>query len=217
MPSIGRLHVLTDFWLQQRLAHAELARRAIEGGADTIQFRQKHGHLRQQPPAARRVAAVCQAAHVPLIIDDHLPLALATGAQGVHLGQADFPVAEARRVLGPQAVIGATATTAAGACRAEADGASYIGFGPVFATRSKANPASVKGLRGLAAACAAVDIPVIAIAGITPEHVAAVIEAGAHGVAVLSHVAPADDPAAATSHFRQAIDEVLREDAMRET
>ncbi len=209
---IGRLHVLTDYRLQQRFSHAELARRAIAGGADTIQFRQKQGDVRHRLHEARRTAEVCKERGVPLIIDDHLDVALAVGAGGVHLGQTDFPVASARRVPGPKAIIGATATTPVQARRAEADGAGYIGFGPVFATRSKAAPASVKGLRGLAAACEAVGIPVIAIAGITPERVRPALEAGAHGVAVLSAVALADHPDAGTPVFRAALDETSGDD-----
>lgn len=209
MPQIGRLHVLTDFRLQQRFSHAELARRAISGGADTIQFRQKTGGIRHKLREARATVEVCAEDSVPLIIDDHIELLLATDADGVHLGQRDFPVAEAREILGPDAIIGATATTAAQAQEAEAAGADYIGFGPVYETRSKARPASVKGLQGLAAACQAIEIPVIAIAGITAERVASVLKAGAYGVAVLSAVATAEDPTAATAELREAIEGVL--------
>src|SRR5690606_10540045 len=108
------------------------------------------------------------------------------------------------------AVVGATVTTTAQAREAEAGGASYLGFGPVFPTRSKRDPASVKGLAGLADVCAAVTIPVIAIAGITPDRVAPVIEAGAHGVAVMTAVTTASDPQAAAAAFRRALDEALR-------
>jgi len=206
---IGRLHVLTDFVFQQRRSHAEIAALAIAGGADTIQFRQKTGAVRDRYVEAVRAAAVCRADGVPLIVDDHLDLALAVGAAGVHLGQLDLPVEAARRVLG-DAVIGATVTTTAQARDAEAAGASYLGFGPVFPTQSKRNPASVKGLDGLAAVCAAVAIPVIAIAGITPERVAPVIEAGAHGVAVMTAVTTAADPQAAAAAFRHALADALR-------
>ena len=203
---VGRLHVLTDFFFQQRFSHAELARLAISGGADTIQFRQKTGALRHKLREARRTADVCAETDVPLLIDDHLDVSLAVGASGVHLGQEDFPVREARRLLGPDVLIGATATTVAQALQAEADGASYIGFGPVFTTHSKANPASTKGLDGLAAVCEAVTLPVIAIAGITPPRVPSVLEAGAHGIAVLSAIVLAERPDQATALFRQAID-----------
>ena len=206
---VGRLHVLTDFVSQQRFPHAALAALAARGGADTIQFRQKGGAVRNRYVEARRTAAACHAAGRPLLIDDHVDLALAVGAAGVHLGQLDLPVEAARRVLGDAAVVGATATTVQQARDAEAAGASYIGFGPVFPTQSKRNPASVKGVEGLAAVCAAVRIPVIGIAGITPERVADVIGAGAHGVAVMSAVTTADDPQAATAVFRRALDAAL--------
>ena len=209
MPAIGRLHVLTDTTCQQRRTHAELAQRAVRGGADVVQFRQKDGTVREKLRAAHAAAEACAQADVPLLINDHVDIALAVDAAGVHLGQDDFPIAEARKVLGPGAVIGATATTAAQAQAAEADGASYVGFGPVFPTRSKANPASVKGLEGLSHACRATTLPVIAIAGITPERVSACLKAGAHGVAVLSGIAGADEPEQAARRYRTALQGAL--------
>ena len=202
---VGRLHVLTDFVFQQRFSHADLAARAAAGGADAVQFRQKAGSVRDRYAEALRTAEACRAAGVPLLIDDHLDLALAVGAAGVHLGQEDLPVEAARRVLGPDAVIGATVTDVQQARDAEAAGATYLGFGPVFPTRSKRNPASVKGLDGLAAVCGAITIPVIGIAGITPERVASVIEAGAHGVAVLSGVWRAEEAAEAVAMYLDAL------------
>lgn len=205
---IGRLHVLTDYHFQQRFSHAELARLAIAGGADTIQFRQKTGTIRHQLHQAEATAACCREAGCTLLIDDDVALALATGADGVHLGQTDLPVPVARRLLGSDATIGATASTVDEAVRAWREGADYIGFGPVFPTRSKANPASVKGLHGLRAVCRAVPIPVIAIAGITHARVRDVLAQGAYGVAVMTAVTTAPDPAAATALFRRALDEV---------
>lgn len=204
--AIGRLHVLTDYHFQQEHSHAELAQRALAGGADVIQFRQKTGEVRHRLHEAKRTAEVCRTARAPLIINDEIDVMLATGAEGVHLGQNDFPVAEARRVLGSSALIGATATTPAQAVAAVEDGADYIGFGPVFPTSSKANPASVKGLAGLRLACKEVARPIIAIAGMTPERVPSVLEAGAHGVAVMSAITTADDPERATRAFREQID-----------
>lgn len=203
---VGRLHVLTDFVFQQRFSNADLATLAARGGADTVQFRHKVAALRARLHEAEQTAAACHAAGVPLLVNDDLALALAVSAAGVHLGQLDLPVAVARRLLGPDAIIGATVTDAAQARDAEAAGASYLGFGPVFPTQSKRNPASMKGLDGLAAACAAVSIPVIGIAGITPERVRPVLDAGAHGVAVMTAVTTADDPEAATAAFRREID-----------
>ncbi len=211
MPTLptGRLHVLTDTQLQSRWTHADLARAAALGGADTVQFRHKPGDVRDRLAALRPTVEACRAAGVACLVDDHLDLALATGAAGVHLGPTDLPVASARAVsdrLPRPLVIGATATTLDAARAAQADGADYIGFGPVFPTASKADPASVKGLAGLAAVCAGVGIPVVAIAGITVARVRPCLEAGAWGVAVLSAVACADDPAEATAAFRAEID-----------
>jgi len=177
-----------------------------------IQFRQKRGSTREKWAQLVATVAACRDAGVPLLVDDHLDLALAAGADGVHVGQDDLPVAAARAALARGGgrldgfIVGATATTVEQAVRAEAEGANYVGFGPVFPTRSKLNPASVKGLAGLAAVCRAVGIPVIAIAGITPERVAAVLEAGAHGVAVMTAVTTADDPQAAAAAFREALE-----------
>ena len=202
---IGELHVLTDYHLQQEHSHAELARMAIRGGADSIQFRQKHGGIQNILIEARSVANVCQDASLPLIVDDRIDVAQAVGAMGIHLGQTDFPVDAARDVLGPDVVIGATATKPGQAAEAYEQGADYIGFGPVFPTTSKRNPKSVKGPEGLATACEAVPIPVIAIGGITHDRVRPALDAGAHGVAVLSAVATANDPEQATARFRAAI------------
>ena len=203
---VGTFHLLTDFHFQQRFSHADLARLAIEGGADTIQFRQKSGGIRHILKEAKSTAAVCDELGVPLLINDRIDTALACGAAGVHLGQTDFPVDEARRILGADAVVGATAATLDQALRAQDDGADYIGFGPVFATNSKANPASVKGLSTLEAVASSVDIPVIAIAGITASRVELVMKSGAHGVAIMTAVTTAQDPTAAALEIRQALD-----------
>jgi thiamine-phosphate pyrophosphorylase len=212
--AVGRLHVLTDFHFQQRHSHAALAALAVAGGADTVQFRQKRGTPRDLLASLRPTVAACRAGGAACLVDDHLDLALAADADGVHLGALDLPVADARRVLdavgGRHRLLGATITTAEEARAAEADGADYLGFGPVYPTGSKDNPARVKGLRGLAEAARAVAIPVIAIAGITVERVAPCLDAGAWGVAVMTAVSTASDPQAAAAAFRRAIDTYLQ-------
>jgi thiamine-phosphate pyrophosphorylase len=202
---VGRLHVLTDFRFQQRYAPAELARIAAEGGADTIQFRQKEGSARERWSNLVPTADACRTAGVPLVVDDDLGMALAAGAAGVHLGENDLPVGAARAAAPAGFIVGATASSVEAAVAAEEAGADYIGFGPVFATRSKAAPAPVRGLDGLAAVCRAVRIPVVAIAGITPARVPAVMGAGAHGVAVMTAVSTAADPRLAVQDLVVAI------------
>ena len=202
---IGRLHVLTDYYFQQRYSPEQLAEMAIEGGADTIQFRQKHGHIRHKLTMAGQVAGPCRSAGIPLIIDDHIELVLALDADGVHLGQDDFPIEEARNILSPDVIIGATATTLAQAIDASEAGANYVGFGPVFPTSSKANPAKVKGLAGLEEVCKAIPIPVIAIGGIKTDRIADIMQAGAHGIAVMSAVCNSEDPVKATRQLAEAV------------
>ncbi len=202
---IGRFHVLTDRRFQQRFRHAELARLATEGGADTIQFRQKTGDARAMLDEARQVVAACRAQGAPCIVNDYVDMALACRADGVHLGQQDVPVRDARRLLGPGAVIGGTATTLEEALAMQEAGADYVGFGPVFSAASKEQAVSVKGLTNLARVCAAARIPIVAIGGISVDRVESVLDAGAHGVAVMTGVTTADDPARAARAFRKAL------------
>lgn len=207
---IGRLHVITDFKMQQLRSHADLARLALRGGADTIQFRQKHGGIRNVLSQAHATQSVCTDASMPLIVNDRVDIAQAVGAAGVHLGQEDFPIEEARALLGDEAIIGATANKVSQVVAAYEQGATYVGFGPVFETQSKRNAKSVTGLDTLAEACDAVPIPVIAIGGITHDRVRPTLDAGAYGVAVLSSVATSKNPERAAARFRAAIDGALR-------
>ena len=206
---IGRLHVLTDFHLQQRFAHVEIARQAIRGGADTIQFRQKSVAIRHTLVEAERTVRTCRKGNTPLIVNDRVDIALACGADGVHLGQTDLPILVARRVMGPDAIVGGTATTLEEAREAREAGADYIGFGPVFHTSGKRNPACVKGLARLGSVCAGLDVPVIAIGGITADRIGPVIRAGAYGVGVMTAVTMAESPVKAVRAIRDALDVVL--------
>lgn len=206
---VGRLHVLTDFRFQQRWSASELAEKAIAGGADTIQFRQKRGPIAHRLHEADLVASVCAREHVPLIVNDSIDIALAVGATGVHLGQRDFPADRARKIIGDGRLLGVTVTNKRQALRARDAGADYLGFGPVFDTRSKDNLAAVKGLDGLAGVCRAVDIPVIAIAGITPRRVSRVFAAGAYGIAVMTAVSLANDPEQAAADLADAVAQAL--------
>ena len=138
--------------------------------------------------------------HVPLLVDDRLDVALAAGADGVHLGQDDLPCAAARRIAGPDFLIGVSAHNAEEAARAEADGADYLGCGAVFPTQTKkgVKPTGINHLRSIRAA---VRIPFVGIGGIQPEHYKAIRATGADGVAVVTAILGADDIAAATEKF----------------
>ncbi len=207
---VGRLHVLTDAALQDRFGHEELARLALAGGADTIQFREKRASTREQVRVARALGEACRRAGAALIVNDRVDVALAADASGVHLGRADFPIALARRLLGPDRIIGGSASSLAEAQEAMRAGADYVGLGAIFPTKSKADASAPLGLAALRAAAGALEIPVIAIGGIGADQVAEVMAAGAHGVAVIQAVALAADPQAATSALMEAIQAALR-------
>jgi len=195
---VGGLHVLTDTVMQDRYSHAMLARLAISGGASTVQYRRKAGSTREMVAEAEAVLTVCRAAGVPLIVNDRVDVAVAAGADGVHLGQEDLPVRHARELLGPGRIIGISGGTLEEARQGARDGADYVGFGPVYATGSKADARSPRGLEALAHVASRIALPVVAIGGIGVETAPEVMAAGARGIAVISAVCCAEDPEAAT-------------------
>jgi thiamine-phosphate pyrophosphorylase len=206
-PPIGRLHVITDALLQDRFSHVELARLAAAGGADTIQFREKRPWTtRALVEATSAMRRALDGLPVTLIVDDRIDVAAAAGVPAVHLGRDDVDVRTARRILGSQALIGGTANSIEEALRVAATDVDYLGVGPVFGTRSKANPAPALGVDGFRAIVKAVGKPVIAIGSVTADRIGDLLEAGAHGVAVISAVVCRPDPAAATREFREAVD-----------
>ncbi len=201
MKKIGALHVLTDTVLQSRHTHAELARMAVAGGADAVQYRQKGGETRGMIETARAMCDICAASGVPLIVNDRVDVALAAEADGVHLGQEDFPVALARNLLGAGRIIGVSAGNPDEARKGIADGADYVGFGPIFPTGSKSDAGEAQGLRKLADFTRAVRAPVIAIGGIGAGNAAGVLRSGADGFAVISAVCCQADPETATRNL----------------
>ncbi len=212
MKQIGRLHVLTDTVLQSRFSHLELARMAIKGGADTIQFRQKVGATREMIEIVRQLKQLCLDSGVTLIVNDRVDVAIAAEADGVHLGQDDFPLALARKLLGESRIIGGSAATLEEAQKCLAEGADYIGFGPVYPTASKADAGPVTGIKLLKHAVEIISLPIIAIGGLSVENTPEVIRAGARGIAVISAVCCHQDPEQATRALRQALQtEPLRE------
>jgi thiamine-phosphate pyrophosphorylase len=177
------------------------AKALLAAGPCCLQLRAKTATARAIEAAGRRLLPLCRAAGVPFCVNDRLDVALAVGADVVHLGQDDLPLADARRVRAsagrPDLVIGFSTHNRAQALAAAAGGADYIGFGPVFGTRSKTNPDPTVGLDALAEICRAVAVPVVAIGGITLDAVPAVARAGAAAVAIIAAMDAAPDPAAA--------------------
>jgi thiamine-phosphate pyrophosphorylase len=182
---------------------AGLARAAIAGGAGMIQLRLKECGTREFIAAAQALLGPCRAACVPLIINDRADVCLAVGAHGVHVGQEDMPVAEARRILGPQRIVGATTQTPDLARQAEAEGASYVAVGPMAASPTKPGKPPI-GPAAIPPVKRAVSIPVCAIGGIAESNIGEVAQAGADLFAVVSAIAGADDPTAATRRLIEA-------------
>lgn len=205
MKKIGKLHVLTDTELQSRFSHLELTRLAIRGGADTIQFRQKSGATREMIDIARQLKQLCTEANVTFIVNDRVDVAIAAEADGVHLGQDDFPIPLARELLGESRIIGGSAVTLEEAQKCLAEGADYIGFGPVYPTTSKEDAGPVTGIGLLKQAVKAIPLPIIAIGGVNVENTPEVVRAGAHGIAVIAAVCCQENPEEATRVLYQAM------------
>jgi thiamine-phosphate pyrophosphorylase len=202
---IGKLHVLTDTDLQNCFSHVELAELAISGGADTIQFRQKIGETLEMIRAAEQIQALCKRAGVTFIINDRVDVAIATHADGVHLGQNDFPIPLARKLLGEDAIIGGSAGDMEEARKCLLEGADYIGFGPVFATSSKEDAGPASGLGLLKEVVEEIPLPIIAIGGINRNNTPLVRGTGVHGIAVISAVCCEKEPAEAARCLRRLL------------
>ncbi|MDW7759416.1 MAG: thiamine phosphate synthase [Acidobacteriota bacterium] len=178
---------------------------AVEGGVTAIQIRGKNIEGGDLFTLASTAASLLEPHGIPLIINDRADVARACSAAGVHLGRDDLPIEAARKILGPDAVIGLSVNTIDEAREAERLGADYVGLGPVFATTTKDTPLPVLGPEGVARVKAAVGIPVIAIGGLNAANVAAIMQAGADGAAVISAVWGAPDVRTAAQEFLAAI------------
>jgi len=185
-----------------RIDPVAAAAQAQSGGVTFFQYRNKNGTRCEIYETALRLARVIRTSGALFILNDHVDIAAAVGADGVHLGQDDLPIAAARRILGPEALVGISTHSLEQARAAQAAGADYIGFGPVYPTRTK-DAGAVQGLENLAAVAAAVSIPVIAIGGITRDTIGDVMRAGAGGAAVIGALCAAGDiPSAAAELIR---------------
>lgn len=193
---------------------AELARLTAQGGATLIQLRDKISDTRAMVETARAIKEALRPFKVPLVVNDRIDVALAAGADGVHVGQDDMAVEDARRILGRGAIIGLSVKTVAEANAAPVELIDYVGSGGVYVTTSKQQKGAPIGTAGLARVIAALHarapkLPVCGIAGIDAGNAAPVIAAGADGVAVISALSLAPDPAAAARTLRGIVDATL--------
>ena len=187
------LYLVTDARLSRGRSHREVVSAAIRGGVTVVQYREKNASTRQMVAEALELREVCRAQHVLFIVNDRVDVALAVDADGVHVGQDDLPVALARRWVGPEKLVGASAENVEQALAAIADGADYLGVSPVFATATKSDAGEPMGLGGLGQIVSKSTLPVVGISGINATNAASVIRAGAAGVAVVSAIVSAED------------------------
>ncbi|HET8541667.1 MAG TPA: thiamine phosphate synthase [Anaeromyxobacter sp.] len=183
----------------------EEARAAIAGGAGVVQLRMKGAPAGEVLEASRRTVALA-AGRALVIVNDRADLALLSGADGVHLGDEDLPVAEARRLVGADLLVGRTTRTLEEARAAIRDGADHVGYGPIFPSRTKPLPLPPRGLDGLREVAAALGAPVVAISGIDLSNVADVARAGAACAAVVDAVFGAGDPAGNAARLAAAFE-----------
>ena len=201
------LYVITDESAGAGLSHVEMAQRAVRGGADVIQVRDKTCGPRELLNICRVIRKITGKTGTLFIVNDRLDVAIACGADGVHLGQDDLRADAARQLAPPQFIIGISVGTLEEAFRAERDGADYVALSPVFSTGSKNDAGPGHGLEVLREIRQNVAIPVIAIGGITRENIHDVIIAGADGIAVISAVVGSPDITEAARDLKEMIRE----------
>lgn len=201
--AIHGVYLVTDMHIQDTYSHEELTKIAIDGGIDVIQFRDKNMAANKAYKIANRMAEFCNKAEIPFIVNDRVDVALAVDADGVHLGQNDLPLKEARQLLGPNKILGGTASTLEEAMQVQQEGADYLGFGHIYNTDTKEKGYAPRGVEMLQEVCQKLNIPVIAIGGINASNAGEVMKRGAAGFAVTSAICAADDPHKATQNLKQ--------------
>jgi thiamine-phosphate pyrophosphorylase len=206
---INRLHLIT--LEHPKLSHPEQVALACKGGAQWIQLRVKDTSYEDWLELAKESMEIVRSyTHVQLIINDSVQIAMEVDADGVHLGKDDMPIRSARTLLGRNKIIGGTANTVADAVFVRDSGADYIGLGPYSSTSTKKNLSEILGIQGYRSILQSLkekelDLPVIAVGGITPKDVRPLMVAGLHGVAVASAVFSAAQPLMALHEFKTAI------------
>lgn len=195
------LYLVTDPELCESYGLVETVAAAVRGGVTIVQLRDKHASDAEMIAQARQIMQAIAGSGVPLIINDRLEVALASGADGLHIGQDDGDIAAARKTLGPQAILGLSVQRLDQLSQLNTDALSYLGLGPVFATPTKGDHATPIGFDGLAVLATASPLPSVAIGGLKREHVEKVRAAGADGLAVVSAICGTPDPQAAAREF----------------
>lgn len=204
------LYAVTDrSWLNGKTLAGEVEE-AIIGGATFIQLREKNLDSDDFLSEATEIRKICNKYKVPFVIDDNVEIAIKSGADGVHLGQNDMNISQARALLGKNKIIGATARTSEQAVRAEQEGADYIGSGAVFATSTKSDTVPLS-YENLCKICRSVSIPVVAIGGINTGNVKYLTGSGISGIAVVSGIFKSDNVRESAGTLKEMIIDILEE------
>lgn len=204
------VYLVTEETLSKGRTTLDVASRAIDGGATIIQFREKLTDKKRRTVIVRELRDLCTERNIPFIINDSLELAREIGADGIHLGQCDESVCKARELFGSNMIIGVSVTNKEEARAAFAEGADYLGAGTVFSTKSKEDSGKAIGLTILRDIVKSVPIPVVAIGGITIGNLTDVLSCGVSGIAVISAITAAEDPAKTTVRLCQTVQQVKR-------
>ncbi|MCA1968991.1 MAG: thiamine phosphate synthase [Rhizobium sp.] len=199
------LYLVLDPDLCHPLGMVETARLAVAGGVTMVQLRDKDASRRQMIEIGRALKTALAGSGVPLIVNDDVEAAIAIGADGLHVGQDDMDAQTARRLIGPDMILGLSVETEALAAAVDPAVVDYIGAGPVFATATKPGHKPPVGMEGLARLIAATSLPAVAIGGLKTGHVEAVLRAGARGLAVVSAICGQPDPQTAAFELSEAI------------
>lgn len=203
-----KLYLVTNRYQDSLENFLEKVETACRSGVTIIQLREKNLTTNQYYQLAKQVKEITDAYQVPLIIDDRLDVCLAVDAAGLHIGDDELPVSVARKVLGPEKILGVTAKTVKRALEAETSGADYLGTGAIFPTTTKEN-APITLISTLKTICQTVAIPVVAIGGLTSENIDQLIGTGIAGVAVVRDVMQAEDIEAKTQAFLTKLDDIV--------
>ncbi len=199
------LYVVTDSKISNGRTDAEVARLAYQGGADAVQLRMKDANDKEMLEQARLIADYAREYGRFFFVNDRVDIAMASKADGVHLGQSDMSPEDARELMGDSAIIGVSVQNVEQAIRAVDNGADYLGIGSIFQTSTKADAVQGLGLGPIFEIREAVDVPVVAIGGINRGNIQDVIRAGADSAAVVSAVVSQSDPSAAAHELRDLI------------
>jgi len=201
------LYLVTDPELGRERPIGQIVEAAMRGGVTVVQYRQKNAGTRRMFEEALELRQLCRGYGVPFIVNDRLDVALAVDADGLHVGQDDLPAEIARKLIGPNKLLGVSVENVSQLRAAEAAGADYVGASPIFATPTKPDAPPAMGLAGLAELAHHSTVPVVAIGGLNASNAASIVRAGAAGLAVVSAIVAAQDVEAAARQLKQIIEE----------